>query len=79
MESILGNAFSSILEGHNSKFFSSLSAHHGGASAVTKYVTNAIPRKSLGTVLLTLYEDKSLFFIFVFIVVFLENSKNQDY
>ena len=47
MESILGNAFSSILEGHNFKFCSPLSVDHGGASGVTKYATNDMPKKSL--------------------------------
>ena len=45
MESILGNAFSSILDGHTLKFFSPLSAHHGGALGVTKYVSNSMPKK----------------------------------
>ena len=51
MESTLGNAFFSALEIHNFKFFSPLSAHHPGASAVTKYVTNGKLKKPLGTAL----------------------------
>ena len=52
MKSLLGNAFSSVLEEHNLKFFSPLSAHHGGASRVTKYVTNGMPKKSLDAALI---------------------------
>ena len=45
------NAFFSILEGHNFKIFSPLSAHHWEASPVAKYVTNSMPKKSLGSAL----------------------------
>ena len=53
-ESILGNAFSSLLERHNFKFFSPLSVYH---EAVTKYFSNAMPKKSLGTALLPVFTD----------------------
>ena len=54
MEIILGNVFSSVLEGHNFDFFSLLIAHHGGPSVITKYVTSGMPKKSLGTALIEL-------------------------
>ena len=57
MESILGNAFSNLLEGQNFKFFLPLSVHHDGASGFTKYFTNAMPKKSLGTALLPVFTD----------------------
>ena len=37
MENTLENAFSSVLEGHNFKFFSPLSTHHGVTLGVIKY------------------------------------------
>ena len=47
MESILGNAFSSVLGKHSFKIFLPLSAHHGAPSEVTKYATNNMPKRSL--------------------------------
>ena len=55
MESILRNAFFSVLEGHNFKFFLPLSTDHGGASGVSKYITNGMPKKSLSTALFCYY------------------------
>ena len=53
MESILGNAFSSVLEGNNFEFFPPLSANHGSASGITKFVTNGMPKKSESTAMIT--------------------------
>ena len=47
MESIFGNAFSSVLGKHSFKIFLPLSAHHGAPSEITKYATNNMPKRSL--------------------------------
>ena len=51
MKIVLGNVFSTFLEGYNLKFFSPLSTNYGSTLAVTKYVIKSLAKKSQGAAL----------------------------